>query len=150
MMSFALAAVLTLFMGESAEAQCEGCEGTRCLLGCPVTDLTNCGYNCRSTTFPNGGSACVSETGGCGYSLLGADGSVVDPRRVVPAPGSLNASTAPASTSQFQFASFGTARAQQPATDFVLRRPCDGAVVARSYTPAAAERKRIETTRILL
>lgn len=150
MMSFALAAILTLFAGEPAEAQCEGCEGTRCLLGCPVTDLTNCGYGCRSGTYPNGGSSCISETGGCGYSLLGADGSIVDPRRAVPAPPSLNASTAPASPWQFQFASFGTAGEQQPATDFVLRRPCDGAVVARSYTPAAAERKRIETTHILL
>ncbi|HEU0016552.1 MAG TPA: hypothetical protein VFQ45_22920 [Longimicrobium sp.] len=151
---FTLATGLALALGASPDRaiaqqqHCKGCEGTRCLLGCPVSDLSNCGYNCQEYHFANGGAACISETGGCGYGLLGGDGSIVDPRRGTPAPAPALAQAAtPAGLFRFAAAQAAT---PELAEAFVLRRPCDGAVVTRRYTAAAAAEKIALTQRIVL
>jgi hypothetical protein len=128
----------------TASAQCKGCEGTRCLLGCPVTDLTNCGFYCRDYQSPGGGGGCISETGGCSLSLLDGAGSVVVP--------TLQLAERDPGLALFQFAGQGRGLRAGPAPsgEQILVRPCDLAIVHRSYTPAVAEKKRAATQLVVL
>jgi hypothetical protein len=132
----------------TASAQCKGCEGTRCLLGCPVGDPTNCGYNCIDWRSPDGGSGCISETGGCNLGLLDGAGSIVVP--------TLRSAERDLARSLFHFASRGGGGGHTPAPDpvagedEVLVRPCDRAVVHRSYTPRVADEKRAVTDLVVL
>jgi hypothetical protein len=142
-LAIALAAVAA-----PATAQCRGCEGTRCLAGCPAGDLNNCGYNCIDWRSPDGGAGCISETGGCHLGLLDGTGSIVVP--------TLRLAEHDSRLSLFQFASHGqrVARAsdssQSLSGEQVLVRPCDLAIVHRSYTPAVAEEKRVATELVIL
>jgi hypothetical protein len=140
-------AVVVVASPASLSAQCRGCEGFICLVGCPANDRTNCGPTCVSGTNPDGGQWCANDTGGCGLGLLDGAGSIVLPTLVLKDDGP--------GAQLFQFASYqrlGAPRRTTPAIsgEQVMVRPCDQAVVHRFYTPAVAEEKRAATEVVVL
>jgi hypothetical protein len=141
-------AVAAVAAPATASAQCRGCEGTRCLLGCPVGDPTNCGYNCIDWRSPDGGAGCISDATGCNLGLLDGAGSIVVP--------TLRLAERDSGLGLFQFTGQGRRLdrrfgASPPLSgEQILLRPCDLAIVHRSYAPAVAEEKRTATELVVL